>query len=106
MTSDDILAALRHVDDPEMGLNVVDLGLVYGVEVVGDTVHVALTLTSPTCSHGSSLADAAQAAIREHVPGAAEVEVSLVGHPPWTPELMSAQGKRELGWRRVARRGT
>jgi metal-sulfur cluster biosynthetic enzyme len=98
MTRDDVLEALRQVDDPEIGINVVDLGLVYAVDVAGDRVRVTLTMTSQACPLGPHLVQTAEAAVRERVPGAREVVVELVWQPPWTPERMSPQARRQLGW--------
>jgi len=93
MNEEDVLQALRHVEEREIGMNIVDLGLVYGVEVIGDTVRVAL---ADGCPMGPAIEREVADALRERLPDAHEVIVSLVGHPPWTPDLMSAQAKRQL----------
>lgn len=98
MTEADVLAALKQVDDPEVGINVVDLGLVYGVSIDGDTVRVELTMTTPACPLGDHIVDAAEQAIRSSVPGAGEVAIELVWDPPWAPDRMSEAARRELGW--------
>lgn len=98
MTTDDVLEALRHVDDPEIGINVVDLGLVYGVEVAGGAVRVTLTMTSRACPLGPHLVQLAESAIRQRSAEAVEVAVDLVWDPPWTPERMSPAARRQLGW--------
>ena len=98
MSRDEIRAALREVLDPEVGINVVDLGLVYGIEVEGDLVQVDLTMTSAACPLGAHLKDQAIAAIRSHCPDVARVTVDLVWDPPWSPERMSAEARRSLGW--------
>ncbi len=90
--------ALREVLDPELGVNVLDLGLVYGVEVVGGEVRIALTMTSPACPLGELLVDETRAAVLERVPAAQRVEVEIVWDPPWAPEMMSERARRELGW--------
>lgn len=93
-----ILGILREVYDPELGVNVVDLGLVYDVGVVDDVVIVTMTLTTPGCPLHDVLTEAVESAVRTHVPGVAGVEVRLVWEPPWTPDMMTDEGKRELGW--------
>ncbi|HKI99126.1 MAG TPA: metal-sulfur cluster assembly factor [bacterium] len=99
ITAAEVEDALRGVDDPEIGINVVDLGLVYGVRVEGDAVEIDLTMTSPACPLGAYLEEQVQAAVREAAPEAGEVRVALVWDPPWGPERMSPAAKRELGWK-------
>jgi len=98
MTPDEIREALRGVLDPEVGINVVDLGLVYGIEVQDDEVRVDLTMTSAACPLGAHLKDQVETAIRHHCPGVARVTVDLVWDPPWSPERMSTEARRSLGW--------
>jgi len=98
MTVDEVRDALHEVLDPEVGVNVVDLGLVYGIAVQGDQVRVDLTMTSAACPLGAHLKDQAETAIRSHCPEAARVTVDLVWDPPWSPERMSAEARRSLGW--------
>ena len=98
MQLDEIRAALKEVIDPEVGINVVDLGLLYGIEVEANDVRVRLTMTSPACPLGAHLRDQAESAIRRHCPEALTVTVDLVWDPPWSPERMSEEAKRTLGW--------
>lgn len=91
--------ALRAVDDPEIGINVVDLGLVYAIRIQDGAIEVEMTMTSPACPLGAYLEDEVQAAVRESVPEADEVRVVLVWDPPWSPDRMSPEAKRELGWK-------
>ncbi len=91
--------ALRTVIDPEIGINVVDLGLVYSVEVSGDRVRVAMTMTTQACPLHAYLTGAAEAAIRQFAPDAHAVQVDMVWDPPWSPALMSDGAKQQLGWR-------
>jgi len=99
VSESDILSALKQVLDPEIGLNVVDLGLVYEVDCAdGGDVAVTMTLTTPGCP----LHDAIDAAVRRalgQLPGVGEVHVNLVWTPPWSPDMISAEGKLALGWR-------
>lgn len=96
-TPEAVLDALREVVDPEIGVNVVDLGLVYGVEVQDGVVRVRMTMTSPACPLGSYLAGEARERILAHVPGAVAVDVALVWEPPWDPGMMSDAARRQLG---------
>ncbi len=90
--------ALRTVLDPEVGENIVDLGLVYRVESRPGTVAVEMTVTTPACPATGSIAEEAEAAVRAACPDAREVTVEVVFDPPWTPERMSDAAKRRFGW--------
>ena len=98
MTENQVREALRRVLDPELGINVVDLGLVYAVEVQDGRVRVAMTMTSPACPLGESLTAEAEAAIRRSVPRVTAVTVDLVWEPPWRPDMMSEATRKQLGW--------
>ncbi|TAK99281.1 MAG: metal-sulfur cluster assembly factor [Verrucomicrobia bacterium] len=82
-----VLDALRQVIDPEVGMNVVDMGLIYHVAIEGARVRVAMTLTSPGCPMGESIRDGAQVALL-NLDGVADAEVELVFDPPWHPAMM------------------
>ncbi len=97
-TEDEILQALRVVNDPEVGVNVVDLGLIYAVEIDGANVRVVMTMTTPACPMHSYLTEEAQAAIRSQCDDVENVQVELVWEPPWSPQMISDAGKRQLGW--------
>jgi len=96
---DRILEALRAVIDPELGVNVVDLGLVYGAAVMpnGDLL-VQMTMTTPVCPLSAHLQREAEAALRRAFPDVRTIQVQLVWHPPWDPSMMSAAARRKLGW--------
>jgi len=91
-----ILEALRSVKDPELNLNVVDLGLVYTVQTHDEQVDVEMTLTSPACPAGPEILRNAVAAL-EKLDGVAKANVRLVMSPPWTPDRMSDAARDELG---------
>jgi len=97
--SNEVLEALRHVVDPEIGINVVDLGLVYEANARDGHVRVVMTMTTPACPLGESLAEDARAAIREHVSAVKSVAVDLVWEPPWQPSMMSDAARAQLGWK-------
>ena len=97
--TEEVLAALRHVIDPEIGINVVDLGLVYEVLGQDGHVHVVMTMTTAACPLGESIVEEAKAAVLRHVRGATSVSVDLVWEPSWQPSMMSAAARERLGWR-------
>lgn len=96
-TETDIREALRHVVDPEIGVNIVDLGLVYRIEMEGGRVRIAMTMTSPTCPLADYLKDLVTSAIRQHVPDVVDVDIELEWEPPWDPGMMSDEARRQLG---------
>jgi len=93
-----VLDAMRQVIDPEIGCNVVDLGLVYGVAIAGAKVTVQMTLTTPGCPMSASIAQGAQWALLG-IDGVEEAEVELVWDPPWHPSMMSETGRAATGMR-------
>jgi metal-sulfur cluster biosynthetic enzyme len=97
VTKDDVFEALHQVEDPELGMDVVDLGLVYGVEVEGAKVKVLHTLTSMGCPVGPMIQEDIQRVAAE-LPGVEDVEVELTFDPPWTPDKMSDDAKFILGF--------
>lgn len=99
ITTEDVRTALRGVDDPEVGMNIVDLGLVYGVEVTPTRVHVDLTMTSPACPMGEMILEDAQHALETLAPAGVEVDLALVWDPPWTPDRMSEHARAHFGWK-------
>lgn len=89
---------LLQVIDPEVGENIVDLGLVYGIEVEGNVAKVTLTLTSQACPMGEMLLDDIHATLTRLLPNEMEFDVDLVWEPPWNPDMMSVEAKQRLGW--------
>lgn len=97
ITEDAIRDALKAVNDPEIGMSIMDLGLVYDIEIDGeDNVTVEMTLTTPGCPLGDVLSREIDAACRDA--GAASAVIHLIWNPPWTPEMMSEEAKERLGW--------
>jgi metal-sulfur cluster biosynthetic enzyme len=96
-TKEEVLEMLRQVEDPELGMDVVDLGLVYDVEVEGPRVKVLYSLTSMGCPAGPLIAGDMERAARE-VEGVEEVDLELTFDPPWTPDKMSEDAKFILGF--------
>jgi metal-sulfur cluster biosynthetic enzyme len=95
---EEVLEALRLVDDPEVGINIVDLGLVYRVETAPQRVIVELTLTSPACPLGDYISDNARRVIAAIAPEGVAVDIELVWEPFWTPDKMSEFARQTLGW--------
>ena len=93
-----IRAALRHVADPEIGANIVDLGLVYSIAFEDKMLRVEMTMTSPACPMGGMIVDDAYAELERVLPADVEAEIRVVWEPPWNPQMMSEQCRLRLGW--------
>ena len=93
-----LLEALRQVVDPELGANIVDLGLVYGIERNGAELHVRLTFTSPACPVGPLIEDDVRAVLDAVRPAGGSIAVDIVWDPPWGPERIAPHTRRNLGW--------
>ena len=96
-TKEEVVEALRGVEDPELGMDIVELGLFYEADVEGSTVKVLHTLTSMGCPVGPMIQEDIARVVRE-IPGVADVEVELTFDPPWSPERMSDDAKFILGF--------
>jgi metal-sulfur cluster biosynthetic enzyme len=94
-TTDDVMAKLRECYDPELPCNIVDLGLVYGVEIGGDCVSVKMTLTARGCPLARQIVGQVEQKLRE-MPGVAEAVVEVVFDPPWDESRISEEGRRRL----------
>ena len=94
---DIVLEALTNVIDPELGLDFVELGLVYGVEIEAGKVTVTFTLTTPACPIGPQVSEQMQEFVGE-IEGVTEVVTNMVFTPPWTPDKMSEDAKFALGY--------
>jgi metal-sulfur cluster biosynthetic enzyme len=88
---------LLDVYDPELGIDLVNLGLIYGLRVEDGVAIVTMTLTTPGCPMGGSIPDQVRFSL-ETVPGVREAQVELVWEPQWEPEMMSDTAKHALGW--------
>lgn len=96
-TKDEVIEALREVEDPELGMDIVELGLMYDVEVDGPNVKVIHSLTSMGCPAGPMIQEGIHDAAAS-VPGVEGVDVELTWEPPWTPDRMSEDAKFILGF--------
>ena len=94
---DQVKLALRRVKDPDLALNIIDLGLVYDIAVEGTTVKVDMTLTSPACPSGPEIMDDAERELRK-LEGVEDVKVNLVWAPFWTPEKIEPRVRAYLGF--------
>ncbi|MCP5268376.1 MAG: metal-sulfur cluster assembly factor [Zoogloeaceae bacterium] len=90
--------ALRQVVDPEAGINIVELGLVYRIVSLESVMAVDITMTSPTCPMGDMILDEAGAAVSAILPDGVQLELNLVWEPPWSPERMSETARSHFGW--------
>ena len=93
----DVFAALGNVWDPELGLDIVSLGLVYDVRVDGDVIDIDMTLTTPGCPVSEQLPNEAAAAVGAALPGT-DVRLNVVWDPPWTPDMLSPMAEEQLGF--------
>ena len=96
LTTEVIYESLKTVFDPEIPINVVDLGLIYDVQVNDSNIYVQMTLTAPGCGMGPYIAQQAEWAIQD-IEGVDEVEIEMVFDPPWSPDLISEEARSQLG---------
>ena len=96
-TREEVFEALHQVEDPELGMDIVDLGLLYDVEVDGPKVKVSYSLTSMGCPAGEMIREDIDRVVGE-LPGVEEVQSELTFEPPWSPDLMSEDAKFILGF--------
>ncbi|MDQ3265395.1 MAG: metal-sulfur cluster assembly factor [Myxococcota bacterium] len=93
----ELLLPLRTVIDPELGINIIDLGLVYQAHREGDRARVQMTMTTPACPMGPYLEEQVKEALLSVPLGLTEVEVEVTFDPPWSPEQMTPEARAELG---------
>jgi metal-sulfur cluster biosynthetic enzyme len=96
VTVDQVRMTLRRVKDPDLNLNIIDLGLIYDVQVVGSTVQVDMSLTSPGCPSGPEIMGDAERQLRE-IPGVTDVTINLVWTPFWSPDRIEPRVRAYLG---------
>ena len=96
-TLEEVEDALSNVIDPELGLDFVELGLIYGVEIEGGNVHVTFTLTTPACPIGPQVSEQMKEFVGD-LPGVDKVHPKMIFDPPWSPEMMSEDAKFALGY--------
>lgn len=91
--------ALRTVIDPEIGVNIVDLGLIYETQLHGDSAVVTMTMTTPACPMTEMIRAEVERSIKQRHPEITQVDVRLVWQPPWTPEMISDDCREQMGWK-------
>ncbi|RQH09623.1 metal-sulfur cluster assembly factor [Paraburkholderia dinghuensis] len=94
----EIREALRYVIDPEVGVNIVDLGLVYRVDVSPEMLEIDIAPTSPACPMGEVILDDAREVVDALTPASMAINIKLVWEPPWDPAMMTDAARRVLGW--------
>jgi metal-sulfur cluster biosynthetic enzyme len=97
MTETDVRNALREVIDPELGINIVDLGLVYGIDVASGSVRITMTMTTPACPLREYIQDLVESTVTSRLSDARLVTVDIVSEPPWTEDMMSDAARQQLG---------
>lgn len=97
LSADQVKLALRRVKDPELNLNIIDLGLIYDIRVDGNDVHIDMSLTSPGCPSGPEIMGDAEKQL-QGIPGVGAVAVNLVWSPPWTPERIEPRVRAYMGF--------
>ncbi len=98
MTEDEVFEILRAVIDPELGINIVDLGLVYDVQLMDGSLYIAMTMTTPACPLSGHLLSQTEAVIRQRFPALQAFKIELVWEPLWNPMMMSWAARETLGW--------
>ena len=98
MTEKQIRETLKQILDPEIGVNIVDLGLVYAIEIKPEEVYIQLTMTSPACPLHGVITRNMDQVLRRTFPDLGPMTIELVWEPPWSPEMMSDAAKKQLGW--------
>lgn len=96
LSQDAIYESLKQVYDPEVGINIVDMGLVYGLEIEDQKVGVTMTLTSPGCPAGPQILGQIDSALKA-LEGVEDVDIQVVWSPPWTPDMLSEDARDQLG---------
>ena len=96
ITEEIVLEQIKQVIDPDVGLNILDMCLIYGVDINDDVVDITMTLTSPGCPAAPQLLNGSQTVVQQ-LDGVEEVNINVVWTPPWDPEMMSEEAKDELG---------
>lgn len=92
-----VIQALKTVFDPEIPINIYDLGLIYDIEIENNKVHINMTLTSPNCPIASAIPEWVINSIKQYITELDEINVNLVWDPPWTTDLIAEYAKVELG---------
>jgi len=98
MTETDILEVLKEVIDPELGIGIVDLGLVYDIRIAGNEIMLDITMTTPACPLSTQIKSDIRAILLDAFPQIELLDIQLVWEPFWDPMMMSIQAREQLGW--------
>lgn len=93
-----VIEALTRVVDPEVALSIVDVGLIYGVTVTGERLHVLMTMTSAACPVADLIIEQVEMELDAIAPAGLLIQVELTWEPPWSPDLISERSRRFMGW--------
>ena len=99
VTIPNVVSVLSSVFDPEVGINIVDLGLIYDISIDGLNVRIVMTMTTPACPMGPYLTQAAERAMRSQLPAVGSFQADIIWEPEWNPSMMSLEARRQMGWR-------
>jgi uncharacterized protein (DUF2249 family) len=94
----DVLEVLAGIPDPELGIGIVDLGLIYDITLGEDSITIVMTMTTPACPLPALLREQIEEALHAQFPALRQIEIQLVWEPPWSPLLMSPKARAMLGW--------
>ncbi|GIL18762.1 MAG: hypothetical protein BroJett040_25130 [Oligoflexia bacterium] len=97
-TEENVRESLKAVIDPEIGVNIVDLGLIYQIQIQGRQVTIDMTMTSQACPMSEQIISDVEQTLRTSIEDLDQVQVNLVFEPPWSPEKMSPEARQALGW--------
>lgn len=97
VSKDDVVAVLKKCYDPEIPINIYDLGLVYNIDIAEERIGIRMTLTAPGCPASGYISHDVKRKL-ESLPGIKEAEIQIVWDPPWTPDRMSETAKKQFGW--------
>ena len=97
-TEQDIRALLTEIIDPETGISILDMGLIYEIQITPEQIHIRMTTTSPACPVGAMLTDEIRTALSGNDTAARQVSIALTYDPPWEPSMMSEAARRQFGW--------
>jgi metal-sulfur cluster biosynthetic enzyme len=96
LSQDTIYESLKQIYDPEVGINIVDMGLIYGLDIDDQKIGVTMTLTSPGCPAGPQILGQIDSALKA-LEGVEDVDIQVVWSPPWTPDMLSEEARDQLG---------
>ena len=97
-TEQNIRTLLTEIIDPETGISILDMGLIYEIRIAPEHIHIRMTTTSPACPVGAMLTDEIRTALSRRYSTALDINIELTYDPPWEPSMMSETARRQFGW--------